>query len=465
MKKKDFYALILAGGSGSRLWPLSRALMPKQLLSLNGERSLLQQTVLRALKAFSPSNIVIITNEEHIFEVKNQIKDICNEDKIGVVAEPMGRNTLPAVLVGLDSSKKPEESVFAVFPSDHQVEDEDAWVEDLFIGYDLAKKGWLVTFGIKPHKPETGYGYIKVGPSLKEEGFKVERFVEKPTLEKAKKFLSDGRYYWNSGMFVFEGKLFLQEIEKQQPELWSFWERRKESPLLANYSKFPDISIDYGIMEGAQNVAVVPASFGWDDLGSWEAIYRLGDKDEQGCVIRGDVLALECENSLLFSYGSKLAAVGLKDLIVVQTRDATLVIPKSQVQKVKDVVKALKQKDKHLVEAHLTVRRPWGSYTILEEGEFYKIKRIEVKPGAKLSLQMHYHRSEHWVVVKGTAEVIVEDKVVLLTENQSIDIPKGCKHRLSNPGKVPVEIIEIQSGPYLEEDDIVRFEDIYGRKK
>ncbi|MDQ7031152.1 MAG: mannose-1-phosphate guanylyltransferase/mannose-6-phosphate isomerase [Desulfonauticus sp.] len=461
----NFFALILAGGSGSRLWPLSRALMPKQLLSLNGKLSLLQQTVLRSLDLFLPQNIVVITNEEHVFEVKRQLRDIVSEQEIRTVAEPVGRNTLPAILAGIEAiCDDPEEQVFAVFPSDHQIEDNEAWSEDLLFAYKWAKQGWMVTFGIKPHKPETGYGYIKVGKPLKKDFFEVEQFVEKPDLSRAKQFVAEGRYYWNSGLFVLGGSVFFQELEAQQPVIWKFWQKRKTSSFLANYSKMPDISVDYGIMEKAKKVGVIPAGFGWDDLGNWEAIYRLGEKDEQGCVIRGDVLSLDCQDSLLFSYGSKLAAVGLKDLIVVQTRDATLVIPKNQVQKVKDVVSALKKKDKRLIEAHLTVQRPWGSYTILEEGEFYKIKKIVVREGESLSLQMHYHRSEHWIVIRGSAEVTLEDKIILLTENQSVDIPKGAKHRLRNPGKVPVEIIEIQSGPYLEEDDIVRFEDKYGRE-
>lgn len=459
-KKKDFYGFILAGGSGSRLWPLSRSLMPKQLLSLNGEESLLQQTVKRALNLFLPENILIITNEEHVFEVNTQVKKVTKE-KIQVIAEPLGRNTLPALLAGFAFFKK-EKMIAAVFPSDHQVDDLNAWESDLRQAYQLAKEGFLVTFGIKPYKAETGYGYIEVGENLNG-GFKVKRFVEKPDLKTAKEFLASGNFYWNSGIFVLPKEKVLSEIKAQQPKLWKLWNR--EEDFLSLYPQLPDLSIDYGIMEGAAEVAVVPASFSWDDLGSWEALYRLGRKDEQGCVIKGDVLALDCKDSLLFSYGSKLAAVGVKDMVVVQTRDATLVIPLKEVQKVKEVVTALKEKDKHLVEAHLTVKRPWGSYTILEEGEFYKIKRIVVDPGAKLSLQMHHHRSEHWVVIKGTAEVVLNDKTFLLTENQSIDIPKAAKHRLANPGKVPVEIIEIQSGPYLEEDDIVRFEDMYGRKK
>jgi len=462
--QSNFFALILAGGSGSRLWPLSRVLMPKQLLSLSGEKSLLQQTLERTLKVFAPANIVVITNEEHVFEVRSQAKEVLGEEGIKIVSEPVGRNTLPAILAGMDVSlENPEEAVFAVFPSDHQIEDHEAWGEDLALGYKVASQNWLVTFGIKPYKPETGYGYIKIGQAIEQGCFQVERFEEKPSLAKAVKFLEEGNYYWNSGIFVLSGQEFLQEVEKHQPEIWQAWSKRKQVSFLSVYPHLPDVSIDYGIMEKAQKVAVVPASFGWDDLGNWDAIYRLGQKDEQGCVVRGDVLALDCQDSLFFSYGSKLAVAGVKDLIIVQTRDATLVIPRDQVQKVKDLVNALKVKDKHLVEAHLTVKRPWGSYTILEEGQFYKIKRIVVNPGAKLSLQMHYHRTEHWVVVKGTAEVTLEDKVILLTENQSIDIPKGAKHRLANPGKVKLEIIEIQSGPYLEEDDIVRFADEYGR--
>ena len=458
------FAIVLAGGSGTRLWPLSRTLLPKQLLSLNGDLSLLQQTVSRILNLLPPEKIFVITNEEHVFEVRSQLKDLNPALDTQVLSEPVGKNTLPAILLGLDKVlEQEEEPIIGVFPSDHQIQDEKAWLQDMQVAFEIARDGWFVTFGIKPYKPETGYGYIEVGEEIKEGAFKVKAFVEKPDLATAKEYLQQGTYYWNSGMFMFPGVGLVQAVETWQPELNKWWQKRKEKPLVEGYGKIPDISVDYGIMEKVDSAAVVPADFGWDDLGNWEALYRLGPKDDNGCVINGDVLPLDCRDSLLFSTGGKLAAIGLKDMIVVQTRDATLICPRQEVQKVKNVVSILKSQDSQLVEAHVTVNRPWGSYTVLEEGRFYKIKRIKVKPGAKLSLQMHYHRSEHWVVIKGTAEVVVGDKTILLCENQSVDIPRTTRHRLANPGKVPVEIIEIQSGPYLEEDDIVRFDDVYGR--
>ncbi|MDY7001065.1 MAG: mannose-1-phosphate guanylyltransferase/mannose-6-phosphate isomerase [Thermodesulfobacteriota bacterium] len=459
-------AVILAGGSGTRLWPLSRSLLPKQLLALNGENTLLQQTVARVLKVFDPKRTWVVTNEEHMFEVRSQIEAVSSDMEGQVIAEPLGRNTLPAVLLGMDKALGlGPEAVVAVFPSDHLVLKQKKWEEALKRGEALAREGWFVTFGLTPSKPETGYGYIEVGRDLGEDSFEVARFVEKPDSAKAKKFVADGRHLWNSGMFVFPVGPFIKAVAEFEPELYGWWQGRQAKPLTEGYAKLPDVSVDYGVMERVSRQAVVRADFGWDDVGSWEAMYRLGNKDGSGCVSQEDVLALDCENSLMLSYGGKLAAIELKDMIVVQTRDATLVCPLNKVQRVKDVVMRLKAEDSPLVAAHVTVRRPWGSYTVLEEGPHYKIKRIEVAPGAKLSLQKHHHRSEHWVVISGTAEVLVGEKEMLLAENQSVDIPKTALHRLANPGKVPVEIIEIQSGPYLEEDDIVRYDDVYGRIK
>ncbi len=465
-RRPDCHALILAGGSGTRLWPLSRALFPKQLLPLKGDKSLLYETVARALRVFAPKNIHVITNEEHIFEVRNQLKSLNPMLEAQAIAEPVGRNTLPAVLLGLQQAQQEHDTpLLAVFPSDHHIDDVDTWEQALLKGLDLARQDWFVTFGAPPTKPETGFGYIALGDPLDKMSNQVSGFIEKPDIERAREFCQSGAHLWNSGIFMFSAKALVNAVQQFQPELYSWWETRMEKSLLDDYSSIPDISIDYGIMEHVQDIAVVHADFGWSDLGSWEALYRLGDKDHTGCVTEGDVLSLDNENCLLLSTGAKLATVGLKNCIVVQTRDATLVCAVDQVQRVKDVVTSLKQQHSPLVETHLTVKRPWGSYTVLEEGSRYKIKRIEVLPGATLSLQMHHHRSEHWVVIKGTASVLVGEKEMVLVENQSVDIPQATKHRLGNPGKVPVEIIEIQSGPYLEEDDIVRFEDVYGRQQ
>ncbi|MCJ2163238.1 MULTISPECIES: mannose-1-phosphate guanylyltransferase/mannose-6-phosphate isomerase [unclassified Pseudodesulfovibrio] len=463
---QDCHAIILAGGSGTRLWPLSRNLLPKQLLVLGGETTLLQQTVTRVLEAFDPSRVWVVTNEEHVFEVRKQVASIDEALERQVLAEPLGRNTLPAIMLGLDKVVEADpKALAAVFPSDHLIRNGQAWVSDLMRASLLAADKQFVTFGVEPDKPETGYGYIALGKDLGQGAYRVEGFVEKPDFATAQRFVREGSHLWNSGMFLFSAKHFLTQVARCEPVLWDWWMSRDETPLVQGYRDIPNISVDYGVVEKIDNIAVIRAGFAWDDLGSWEAMYRVGDKDENGNVIQGDVLAMNCRNSLLISEGGKLAVSGLSDMIMVQTRDATLSCPMDQVQSVRDVVAALKAQGSQLVESHSTVYRPWGNYTVLEEGPQYKIKRIQVNPGARLSSQMHHHRSEHWVVVDGTAEVEVDNTPVILVENQSVDIPKASQHRLANPGKVPLNIIEIQSGPYLEEDDIVRFEDVYGRVK
>ena len=469
-RKGDFaqpcHAIILAGGSGTRLWPLSRNLLPKQLLILGGETTLLQQTVSRVLQAFDPSRVWVVTNEEHVFEVRKQVAAIDKALAGQVLAEPLGRNTLPAIMLGLEKVVSAEPGALAaVFPSDHLINDADAWVADLEKASRLAAQEKFVTFGVKPRKPETGYGYIALGEDLGDGVNAVDGFVEKPEYSLAEKFVRDDSHYWNSGMFLFSADHFLNQVAKCEPQLWDWWMARDTTPLVLGYRDIPDISVDYGVVEKIDNIAVVRAGFDWDDLGSWEAMYRLGEKDANGNVIQGDVLAIDCHDSLLISRGGKLAVVGVTNMIMVQTRDATLTCTMDRVQSVRDVVDTLKSEGSQLVESHPTVYRPWGNYTVLEEGPYYKIKRIQVNPGARLSSQMHHHRSEHWVVVDGTAEVEVNNEPRILVENQSVDIPKASQHRLANPGKVPLNIIEIQSGPYLEEDDIVRFDDVYGRVK
>lgn len=463
---EECHAIILAGGSGTRLWPLSRNLLPKQLLVLDGEKTLLQQTVSRVLEAFEPLRVWVVTNEEHVFEVRKQISAIHADLEGQVLSEPLGRNTLPAIMLALDKVAGDNvNALAAVFPSDHLIGDNEAWARDMERASRLAADQHFVTFGVKPTHPETGYGYITLGEDLGENAYSVNGFVEKPDLATAEAFVRDGSHFWNSGMFLFRVKHFLTQVARCQPELWDWWMGRDAAPLVQGYRDIPNISVDYGVVEKIDNIAVVKAGFQWDDLGSWEAMYRLGEKDENGNVIQGDVLAMDCRNSLLISKGGKLAAVGVEDMIMVQTRDATLTCPMPKVQFVREVVQRLKSEGSQLVESHPTVYRPWGNYTVLEEGPHYKIKRIQVSPGARLSSQMHHHRSEHWVVVDGTAEVEVDNEPRVLVENQSVDIPKASQHRLANPGKVPLNIIEIQSGPYLEEDDIVRFDDVYGRIK
>ena len=460
----EYHAVVLAGGSGTRLWPLSRALFPKQLLAFEDELSLLQLTLRRALKVFAPERIHIVTNEDHVFEVRKQARMLDARLEAGVLAEPRGRNTLPAVLLGLDAAWKGETApVLAVFASDHHIPAEDRFAASVNEALELASQGWFVTFGVPPHSPETGYGYIERAEELGGRAFRVARFVEKPDRAKAESFLRAGTYFWNSGMFVFPGKGLEDAVHAYQPEFSAWWDARAEKPLVEGYAALPSLSVDYGIMEHAERIAVVEADFGWDDLGSWEALYRLARKDGSGCSIQGDVMALDCADSLFISRWGTLAAIGLKDVVAVQTRDATLICSRDAVQRVKDVVEQLKERGSPLANVHLTVHRPWGSYTVLEDGPDYKIKRISVLPGGTLSLQYHQHRAEHWVVVRGTAEVRLDDDVLTLGERQWVAIPKLARHRLANRGDVPLEIIEIQSGDYLEEDDIVRLEDVYGR--
>ncbi len=462
------HALILAGGSGTRLWPLSRTNMPKQLLALTGEATLLQETARRLLPAVAAERVTTVTHADHRFEVVGQLHEVAPALAARVLAEPLARNTLPAIAwaVARIAHEEPE-ALIGVFPSDHWIEAPEALRTAWEAAEAAAEAGHLVLFGIRPTEPATGFGYIEAGASLYPGVEAVNRFVEKPDAEAAADFLARGGYYWNSGMFVFRADAFLGLLGEHQPELAAAvtaWAEQGVLPDAEAYAALPEVSIDYGLVEAAEQVAVVPAEFGWSDLGSWEALYQQRDKDNAGNVVEGSVLPVESADSLLWSAdGGLIAAYGVQGLAVVQTRDATLVCPRSRLAELKELVGQVRQRRRELTETHVTVARPWGSYTTLESGHRYKLKRIVVHPGCKLSLQMHYHRSEHWVVIAGTARVVNGDSETYLEENQSTYVPATRPHRLENPGRIPLQIIEIQTGPYLEEDDLVRFEDLYGR--
>ncbi len=467
------YAVILAGGSGTRLWPLSRSSMPKQLLALNGAETLLQQTVRRVAPLVDATQVITVTHADHRFEVSGQLHAIDVRLTEGVLAEPMGRNTLPAIAwAAARIARATPDALIAVFSSDHAVANPDCFLGAWEAAERAADAGYISLFGMQPTEPATGFGYIEAGAPLgipvsgSHSVREVVRFVEKPTLDKAREFLAHGSYYWNGGMFVFRADCFLASLERYQPALFAMLPQLAESDRLASadlYRKLPEISIDYGVLEHADKVAVVPVDMGWSDLGSWEALYQQRAKDADGNLIQGDVVAVNSRNNLLWSEYGTVATLGLDNVAVVQTRDATLVCSRDQTEHLKQLVSRVNEEHPGLTETHMTVARPWGSYTTLEEGNRYKIKRIVVNPGAKLSMQMHYHRSEHWVVIAGTAKIVNGDQEMFLEENQSTYIAKTHRHRLENPGKIPLQIIEIQSGPYLEEDDIVRFEDVYGR--
>lgn len=466
--------VILAGGVGSRLWPLSRELYPKQLLQLVGEQSLLQETVKRVSQLKSILPPILVVGEEHRFITKSQVDEF-NEIDIGkIILEPLGRNTAPAICAAACFIEKEiipsfldESIVMLVLPADHLIRNEKAFAEVVAQASDLAEAGRIVTFGIIPDNPETGYGYIQKGA-----GSDVISFVEKPDKKTAERYLKSGDYLWNSGMFAFTPAIFKEEMLKNSPEICKtmeesiekgvhdgpFFRIDKESMALS-----PCDSIDYALMEKSAKVAVVPSDLSWSDIGSWQALWSVSEQDAAGNVISGDVMLEDVKNSLIRSQKTLVAGVGLEDMMVVETGDAVLIAPLNRSQDVKKIVSRLKKDNRDEYKLHTTVFRPWGSYTILEEQEKFKIKRITVNPNEKLSLQMHHHRSEHWIVVKGTAKVTCADREFLVMENQSTYIPCGDRHRLENPGVIPLELIEVQNGAYLGEDDIVRFDDVYGR--
>lgn len=456
--------ILLAGGGGTRLFPLSRARFPKQFLKVTGDDSLFAQTVQRFLAVTQARDLVVITNRMHEHLVKAELAASGAADA-HVVLEPEGRNTAPAIALAAaycrDKLASVESEVLFVTPCDHVIRPVDVFAAGVREAVKLAGNGSIVTFGVKPNAPETGYGYIQAGAATNG-AFAVQSFREKPDRETAEQYLAAGNYFWNSGMFAFTLGRFIQELAAQQPEIAALTAAPVET-VLEQFSQMPDISIDYGIMEQAAEVLVIPLTAYWNDIGSWDAIYDVLGKDADGNAVKGDCINIGCTNTLILSHRHLVAGIGLDDLLVVETADAILVAKKGESQKVKDVVAQLKSRGRREASEHLTDYRPWGNYTILGEGADYKIKRIVVNPGQVLSLQMHHHRSEHWVVVSGTALVTIGDREQLICENESVFVPQTVKHRLSNQGKVPLVMIEVQSGRYLGEDDIVRFEDVYGR--
>lgn len=465
--------VLLSGGVGSRLWPVSRETHPKQFLPLAGEVSMLQETLQRTsgLVAAAP---VVVCNEEHRFMVAEQLRQLDIQSG-ALILEPVGRNTAPAVaLAAIHAVAADPESILLVLPADHLIRNVNAFVAAVDRALPLAREGRLMTFGVVPTAPETGYGYIKCGSVLGDDLYELERFVEKPDPETARGYLEDGGYLWNSGMFLLRAQSYLDELGVLAPDILSSCQQAMASattdmhfvrPDAEIFGQCPSDSIDYAVMEKTNLGGVVSLDCGWSDVGAWSALWDVADRDSDDNVSRGDVLVDSCRGSYFRSDSRLVAAIGVENLVVVETADAVLVADRERVQDVKQIVNMLKERQRPEATLHRRVYRPWGSYESLVTSARFQVKRIVVNPGQRLSLQMHHHRAEHWIIVQGTAEVTCEDKVFMLGEDESTYIPLGHKHRLANPGHIALELIEVQSGAYLGEDDIVRFEDVYGRSQ
>lgn len=462
--------VILAGGTGSRLWPLSRALFPKQFHTIFGERSLLQNTLSRAAR-ITREPPIIVCNHEHRFLVAEQCRAI-GIDWRSIILEPEGRNTAPAIALAALDCGTTQDAQLLVLPSDHLIEDDAAFGAAVTLAQAAAQEGALVTFGIRPSHPETGYGYICApGAVVGDPATPVSSFVEKPDAAAARTYVDSGDYFWNSGMFVLGAKQYLEELQTLSPDMSSAVLAAHQTGRVDldffrpgdAFVQCPADSIDYAVLEKTTKAMVVPVGFAWSDVGSWSAIWEASQRDEDGNHLQGDVFAVNTQNSYVLAQHRLVGTIGVDNLVVVETADAVLIADREQVQDVRTIVQRLEKCGRDETVTHREVFRPWGSFESIERGERYQVKRIKVKPGERLSLQMHHHRAEHWIVVRGTAEVTRGDETFTLAENESTYIPLGVKHRLMNPGKVTVELIEVQVGAYLGEDDIVRFEDVYGR--
>ena len=456
--------IILAGGGGTRLFPLSRTNYPKQFLKIDGKESLLAETIKRFLPLAKATDIVIVTNKDYLHHVRAEIK-AAKANGAHILLEPIGRNTTPAISLAArfcrDTLASGAEEVLFITPSDHVIKREEEFRIAVRQAADMAMKQRIVTFGIRPNKPEIGYGYIQAGEAFGP-GFVVDCFKEKPNAATAKKYLEAGNYYWNSGMFALTLDCLAQELAAYQPEIAELSTQPYEE-IVKSFNLMPDISFDYAVAERSSRVVTIPLEVDWNDIGCWDAMYEVLNKDDGGNAVYGDCLMLDCKNTLILGQSRLIAGIGLDDLLVVETDDVILVGKKGESQRVKEVVSQLKAKERREAHEHTTSYRPWGSYTILSDGPGYKMKKIVVDPGQRLSVQLHYHRSEHWIVIGGTARVTIGEKTEMVHENESVFVPQSTKHCLENPGRLPLEIIEVQNGKYLEEDDIVRFDDIYGR--
>ena len=464
--------VIMAGGSGTRLWPLSRGNYPKQFLTLTGEHTMLQSTLNR-LSGLAHSPAMLICNEEHRFIAAEQVRQLDVEHS-GIFLEPVGRNTAPAIaLAAFKAIEQGDDPLLLVLAADHIINDTAAFQHCVNQAAELAKQDKLVTFGIVGNKPETGYGYIKRGEQY-QTGYVVDSFVEKPDADTAEAYIASGEYYWNSGMFLFKASRYLDELKAFRPDIYAACEKAMQIQnddmdfVRVDKTAFeacPDESVDYAVMEQTKDAVVVPMDTGWSDVGGFTALWEVSEQDENGNAFTGDVKAVDTKNTLVFGEDKLVAIVGVEDLVIVNTKDAVLVAHKNESQKVKAIVQQLKDEQRTEATLHREVYRPWGKYDSVDSGERFQVKRITVKPGAKLSVQMHHHRAEHWIVVSGTAKVQIDDTEQFVTENESVYIPITAVHALENPGKFDLELIEVQSGSYLGEDDIVRFEDSYGRVK